>query len=77
VFRALSDSIEQVQARLALVIIVFAPLAQNDSVAGVGGFELPEDDFAEQLIKCRRKGPERTHFLPNSAGISVRWTNAI
>jgi hypothetical protein len=30
--------------------------------------------FAEQLIKCRRKGAERTHFLPNSAGISVRWT---
>jgi hypothetical protein len=31
---------QQVQARLALEIIVFAPLAQTDSVAGVGGLEL-------------------------------------
>jgi hypothetical protein len=30
---------QQVQARLARVIIVFAPLAQTDSVAGLRGLE--------------------------------------
>jgi hypothetical protein len=60
---------QQVQARLALEIIVFAPLAQTDSVAGAAGFET----LPLLLARARKKGPSLYRVPKCRDGPCTHW----